>query len=67
MGRVARIGADERNDARLRKREAERFPHVDQRLDQARDLRLAMGGGRRHAQPFGPLGDGRIVDRLDVD
>ena len=33
----------------------------------SRDLRFAMGRGRSYPQPLGPLGDGRIVDRLDID
>src|SRR3984885_8043165 len=67
MGVLARMGAEERDDARFLECEAERLPYVDQGLDQIGDLGFAMGRGRGHAQPLGPPGDSRIVDRLDVD
>ena len=67
MGVLARIGAEERDHARFLEGEAERLPDVDQSLDQIGDLGFGMGRRRGHAQPLRPPGDGRIVDRLNVD
>src|ERR1700752_4598342 len=67
MGILARIGAEQRDHARLIELEAERLPHVDQGLDQISDLGLAMGGRWGYAQTLGSPRDSRIVDRLNVD
>ena len=50
-----RMAVEQRDHARLLEGEAERLPYVDQSLDQIRNLRFAMGGGRGHPQPLGPL------------
>src|SRR5208337_4712093 len=60
-------GGTERNDFRVLEAKSERLPNGDQRLDQVGDLRLAVRRSRRDAKALGSFGDGRIVDRLDVD
>ena len=70
-----RVGAMRRPAPRLSKRhdfsgcerQAQRAPHVDQRLDQLRDMRLGVARRRRDAQALGADRDRRIIDRLDVD
>ena len=49
------------------KRQPQRLPDVDQRLDQAATCASLWRRRRGDAQALCPLGDGRIVDRLDVD
>src|SRR2546421_12706983 len=51
----------------LLERQIEPLPDVDQRLGEGTDHAVVMARGRSDAQPLGPLGDGRIVDRLDID
>ena len=53
MGVLTRIGAEQRDDARLLELEVKRFPHVDQGLDQISDLGFAMSRGRSDTQPLG--------------
>src|SRR5262249_28636287 len=48
-------------------RQAELFPHVHQCLGELVDQPIVVIGRGRDAQPLSAFGNGRIVDRLDVD
>ena len=54
MGVLIRMGAEQRDHARLVELEAKRLPDVHQSLDQIGDLGFAMGGRRGHAQALCP-------------
>ena len=52
-------GGAQRHDSRLLEGQAERLPHVDQRLDEIGDLGLAMAGVgvmRRRSVPLATVG-----------
>src|SRR5690242_19523540 len=51
----------------LAQRQAKPIPDLEQRFGETIDQDVVVIGRGRDAQPFGALGDRRIVDRLDVD
>src|SRR6185437_2535337 len=51
----------------LAKRQTEALPDLQQGFGELIDQAVVVIGRRRDPQPLGALGDGRIIDRLDVD
>src|SRR6202011_3679856 len=51
----------------LAQRQAETLPDLQQGFGEMIDQSVVMIGRRRDPQPLAALGNGRIVDRLDVD